>query len=89
MAFFSGKVLNEDGSVCCDAARVSLEVTERDGATEWYGTISAPNGIAMVAGQKYRLVLSDGRSGQCVVRRNTTATPEQRAISFRGLGPLA
>jgi hypothetical protein len=88
MAFFSGTIFKEDGSVCCEGVMVALEQAERKDQTDWYGTVSAAVGIEMVAGQKYRLVLTDGRAGEFMVRRNTWAGPQDRAISIRGLGPL-
>jgi surface antigen len=88
MAFFNGRILKEDGNICCEGVMVALEQAERGEPAEWYGTVSAAVGIEMVAGQKYRLVLADGRSGEFMVRRNTSAGPQDRAISIQGLGPL-
>jgi hypothetical protein len=88
MAFFSGTIFKEDGSVCCEGVMVALERAERGEQAEWYGTVSASVGIEMLAGRKYRLVLTDGRSGEFAVQRNTSAGPQDRAISIRGLGPL-
>jgi hypothetical protein len=88
MAFFTGTIFKEDGSVCCAKVMVALEPEESEQQGTWYGTVSAAVGIDMVAGTKYRLVLSDGRAAQCMVRRNTSAGPQDRAISIQGLGPL-
>ncbi len=88
MAFFTGTIFKDDGSVCCEGVMVALEGAERGDRAEWYGTVSASVGIEMVAGQKYRLVLTDGRAGEFMVRRNTSAGPQDRAISIRGMGPL-
>lgn len=88
MAFFSGTIYDEDGKVCCENVRLSLDLTERGEGTSWHGTVSAGTGIEMLAGKKYRLVLADGRAGAFVVRRNTAASPEERAIAIWGVGPL-
>lgn len=86
--FVLGTIYDADGKVCVQNAKVSLETTERGGKTEWYATVSASVGTPMTAGQKYRLVLGDGRSGECMVRRNTSASVEERMISVWGMGPL-
>lgn len=88
MAFFSGTIFKEDGSVCCERVMVALQLAEDGAQTEWYGTVSVSVGIDMVAGHKYRLVLTDGRAGEFMVRRNTSAGPQDRAISILGLGAL-
>lgn len=87
--FVLGTIFDEAGQVCCRDAKVSLETVERNGRTEWYATVSASVGTPMMSGQKYRLVLNDGRSGECMVRRNTSASLEERAISVRGMGTLS
>lgn len=86
--FVLGTILDGQGQVCCKDAKVSLETVERGGRTEWYATVSASVGTPMVAGQRYKLVLSDGRSGECMVRRNTSASLDERAISIWGMGAL-
>jgi len=88
MPFYSASIYKEDGSVCCQGVMVSLEGMDRDGAADWFGTISAREGMELLAGQKYRLVLTDGRSGQFMVRRNTSAGGQERAVSLQGMGPL-
>lgn len=87
--FVLGTIYDAQGTVCCRNAKISLEITERDGRAEWYATVSASVDTPMTAGQKYRLVLGDGRSGDCMVRRNTSASLEERAIAIWGVGPLA
>ena len=88
MAFFLGTIYDDEGRVCCQDAKVSLETVEREGRSQWYATVAASVGTPMMAGRKYRLVLGDGRSGECMVRRNTSASTEERAISVWGMGPL-
>lgn len=88
MPFYSASIYKQDGSVCCQGVVVSLEGMERDGAPEWFGTISAKEGMELLAGQKYRLVLTDGRAGEFMVRRNTSAGGQERAVSLQGMGPL-
>jgi hypothetical protein len=88
MAFFSGSIYKADGSVCCQGVMVALEQTEPSGSRDWYGTVSAKEGMDLTAGQKYRLVLADGRTGEFMVRRNTSAGGQDRAVSLQGMGPL-
>jgi hypothetical protein len=88
MAFFMATIYQADGSVCCQGVMVALERAEPGGTTDWYGTVSAKEGMELVAGQKYRLVLTDGRSGEFMVRRNTSAGGQERAVSLQGMGPL-
>jgi hypothetical protein len=88
MPFYSASIYKEDGSVCCQGVMISLERMDRDGAADWFGTVSAKEGMDLVAGHKYRLVLTDGRSGEFMVRRNTSAGGQDRAVSLQGMGPL-
>jgi len=88
MPFFRCSICREDGSICAEGVTVSLEQTERDGTTQWYGTVSATQEVDLAAGQRYRLVLSDGRGGDFMVRRNTAADGASRAIAIQGIGPL-
>ena len=87
MPFYSASIYKEDGSVCCEGVMVSLDRMEGD-AHAWFGTVSAKEGMELMAGHKYRLVLTDGRSGEFMVRRNTSAGGQDRAVSLQGMGPL-
>ena len=68
---------------------VAIEETIGDSVTKWYGTITVRHLTGLVAGQRYRLTLDDGRTGEFVVRRNTVAGGDNRAVAVRGTGPLA
>ena len=87
--FMLATIFDEAGQVCVKDAKVSLATVDRNGRTEWYATVSASVGAPMMAGQKYKLVLNDGRSGECMVRRNTSVSTEERAISVWGMGVLS
>ena len=86
MAFHNCTVKTADGGVVASEVRVNVE--ESGGEDRWYGTISVTHLVALEAGQTYELVLGDGRTGEFRVQRNTFAGGEDRAVSFRGLGPL-
>ncbi len=86
MAFYNCTVQKATGDVVATEVRVNVE--EAGGDADWYGTISVTHLVALEAGQTYRLVLGDGRTGEFRVQRNTYAGGEDRAVSFRGLGPL-
>lgn len=86
MAFHNCTVHKATGDVVATQVRVNVE--EAGGKEDWYGTISVTHLVALEAGQTYRLVLDDGRTGEFRVQRNTYAGGEDRAVSFRGLGPL-
>jgi hypothetical protein len=88
MAFFNGSIYKADGSLCCQGVMVALEQADGGRRQDWYATASAKEGMDLVAGQKYRLVLADGRSGEFIVRRNTSAGGQDRAVSLFGVGPL-
>jgi 2-oxoglutarate dehydrogenase complex dehydrogenase (E1) component-like enzyme len=68
---------------------VTIEETEREGARGWYGTVTAEHLTGLVAGRKYRITLEDGRTGDFVVRRNTIASGDDRAVAIHGMGTLA
>ncbi len=67
---------------------VRVEVTRHDDTIEWYGTISVDHLANLVAGECYELIMDDGRKGRFRVNRNTFAGGSDRAVSFRGTGPL-
>jgi hypothetical protein len=88
MPFHRCAIRQDDGTVVADAVQVALEETTREGVVEWHATITVTHLTSLVAGQKYHLVLDDGRSGEFLVRRNTFAGGENRAVAIHGMGPL-
>ncbi len=86
MAFHNCTLKTSDGNIVATEVRVNVE--ESGGEDNWYGTISITHLVALEAGLTYELVLGDGRTGEFRVQRNTYAGGENRAVSFRGLGPL-
>lgn len=78
----------EDGTLVAADVQLYLEEIERDGVGEWYGTISVTESISLVTGHRYRCILDDGRTGEFLVRRNTSAGGADRAAAFRGTGAL-
>ena len=86
MHFHRCAIRLDDGSVVATDIQVALDDTNRD---DWYGTITLTYVVALTAGQKYRLMLDDGRSGPFLVRRNTSAGDAGRAVAIYGMGPLA
>lgn len=88
MPFHRCTICSEDGSVLREDVTVSIEVTERGDTIEWYGTITIDHRTPLSAGQRYRLILGDGRKGDFMVRRNTFAGETSRAVSIHGMGPL-
>jgi hypothetical protein len=90
MPFHSCAIRLEDGSLVAEGVEVALEGPEHGGTGQWYGTISAAAAevTSLVAGKRYQLCLDDGRTGFCVVRRNTSAGPVDRAVAIQGAGPL-
>ena len=88
MPFHRCAIYLEDGSDLAKDVDVALEETERDGVPEWHATITVTHLTSLAAGQRYRLVLDDGRTGEFVVRRNTFAGGMNRAVAIQGMGPL-
>lgn len=86
MAFHNCTLKTSDGKIV--ATEVSVNVEESGGEGNWYGTISITHLVDLEAGKTYMLVLGDGRTGEFCVQRNTFAGGEDRAVSFRGTGPL-
>lgn len=89
MPFHSCVIQRMDGTELAAGIQVTIEETERGGEKEWYGTASVTHLVALSAGQKYRLVLDDGRTGEFMVRRNTYAGGADRSVAFHGTAPLA
>ena len=86
MPFYQCTINQDDGSRIAEGVRVAIEDT---GGSKWFGTITADALIGLTAGQQYRIVLGDGRSGSFRVKRNTVAGETDRAIAITGIGPLA
>jgi hypothetical protein len=89
MAFYQCGICLTDGSPVAERVTVSIEETDRDGGRSWYGTVTAGHLTNLSAGKTYRITLDDGRTGEFVVRRNTFAGGENRAVSIHGTGRLA
>jgi hypothetical protein len=87
MAFHRCTIL-EDDTVVCTNVDVSLEEVKDQEPARWYGTISVTYQAGLTAGKRYCLTLDDGRTGEFMVQRNTFAGGEDRAVAFRGTGPL-
>ena len=88
MAFYRCAICQENGSPVAKDITVTLEQTEYEGVTQWYGTITATHVTSLMAGRRYRLTLEDGRTGEFLVRRNTSAGETNRAVSIKGTGAL-
>ncbi len=88
MAFHRCSIYNEDGSPVATDITATIEEMEREGVKEWYGTITVTHRVSLASGQRYRLVLGDGRKGEFSVRRSTYAGGADQAVSIRGTGPL-
>lgn len=86
MPFYQCVISSEDGAHIAENVRVVIENGDAD--DRWYGTITATQLTALVAGQTYRIVLGDGRRGAFRVKRNTVAGDVERAIAITGTGPL-
>ena len=84
MAFHRCTIQREDGTVLVTGAQVNIE----EGAESWSGTIAVTHLDEVIAGGRYRIVLDDGRCGEFVVRRNTYAGGEIRAVACHGEGAL-
>lgn len=89
MAFHRCAIHDESGTVMARDVAVSIEETTRAGAPSWYATITATDVAGLTAGQRYRIILDDGRTGEFRVRRNTVAGESGRAVAIDGTGPLA
>ena len=88
MAFHRCTIHAQDGTALTGAGTVALVEAAEEGDTKWHGTISTTHLTNLAAGQQYRLVLDDGRVGEFLVRRNTFAGGEDRAVAIHGTGPL-
>ncbi len=88
MPFHRCAICLDDGSVVAKDVDIALEEMDRDGVPQWYGTITVTHLTTPSAGQKYRLILDDGRTGEFLVRRNTSAGGASRAVAIHGTSPL-
>ena len=89
MAFYQCAICLSDGSPVAERVTVTIEETNHAGVRSWYGTVTAGHLTPLSAGKTYRITLEDGRTGEFVVRRNTFAGGENRAVSIHGTGTLA
>ena len=91
MPFHRCTIHQEDGSLVAENVNLTIEEMDREGVRDWYGTVSVTHLTALMAGQRYRLTLDDGRTGEFMVRRNTFAGGgggADRAVAIHGTGPL-
>jgi len=88
MPFHRCTVWLADGKPIATDVNVTIETGEPDGNAAWHGTIFADHRTALSPGERYRLELADGRRGEFMVRRNTFAGAEGRAVAIHGVGPL-
>jgi hypothetical protein len=88
MPFHRCTISLDDGNVMARDVTVSLEEATREDASEWHGTLTITHQISLQAGQRYHLLLDDGRRGAFLVRRNTFAGDVNRAVAIHGMGPL-
>jgi hypothetical protein len=88
MAFHRCTISLADGTLVAKDVDVAIEEVDRDGANEWFGTITVTHLASLAPGQRYRLVLDDGRTGEFMVRRNTFAGGANRAVAIQGVGAL-
>ena len=88
MAFHHCSIQQEDGTVVAKDVTVSVEETDHDGVAGWYGTLTVTHLAVLTAGERYKLVLDNGQTGDFTVRRNTFAGGQDRAVAIQGVGPL-
>jgi hypothetical protein len=88
MPFHRCMIRQEDGTVVARDITVALGDPKPDAPEDWYGTLTITHLVSLVGGQRYQLVLDDGRTGMFSVRRNTFAGDVNRAVAIQGLGPL-
>ena len=88
MSFHRCSILLEDGDVMAQDVPVSLQEPAQGDDAMWYGTLTITHQVVLQAGQRYHLVLDDGRRGVFLVRRNTFAGDVNRAVAIHGMEPL-
>lgn len=88
MPFHRCTICLEDGEVVAKDVSVALSDLKPEAPDEWFGTITITHLVSLSAGQRYQLLLDDGRKGMFSVRRNTFAGDINRAVAIQGLGPL-
>ncbi len=88
MVFHRCAICEDDGTVVIQDVTVALEEPPQGGTGAWYGTVTVTHLTTLVPGQRYQLVLDDGRAGEFLVRRSTFAGDTNRAVAIHGTGPL-
>jgi hypothetical protein len=88
MPFYRCEIRQADGTAVARDVMVTIDETTRSGAEEWYGTLTISHLSVLTAGERYRITLADGRTGEFMVRRNTFAGGTDRAVAIRGMSPL-
>ena len=86
--FHRCEIRDADGRVVATDVRLALEEREPAVGAGWYGTVTVTHLATLVAGESYRIVLDDGRTGEFRVRRNTFAGDVSRAVAVDGVGTL-
>ena len=88
MPFHHCEIRRADGQTMAQGVDVMVEELDRGDGTAWHGTMTITHLTGLEAGQRYQLVLDDGRAGEFMVRRNTFAGGMNRAVAIQGIGPL-
>lgn len=88
MPFHRCTICLDDGNEVARDVSVSLHEGAPGEGADWHGTLTITHQIALAAGQRYHLILDDGRRGVFLVRRNTFAGDVNRAVAIHGMGPL-
>lgn len=81
--------IKDDAQVLLENILIWFELTEDplSGLKDWYGSFELSSGSHIELGSRYRLTLSDGRSGDILISNIQIRGPRS-SFQFRGSGPL-
>ena len=86
MAFFTGRILSEDGSIIVEQSEIWISLFRFGTQEHWEGSFETPAAPALNA-LVYRLHLADGREGT-ITRITRWIKGENIMVCFQGIGPL-
>jgi hypothetical protein len=88
---FRGRLMSGD-RIVIDPVQGFLKSSQRSGGVvvEWTGHFECPaeHSEAVISGNRYRLILIDGRSGTVAVRHKVGEPVERPVINFHGTGTV-
>jgi hypothetical protein len=83
-----GMLLDPKGQVRFDSLGICIDSSAgRDGKEAWSGYFEPPSMSGVISGERFRLVLDDGRTQEIEIEYVESVAPQSARVLFRSVGP--